>query len=196
MQGRGCLMSSIQKTFLISSISALAVCGISWALYSKYKKANKGMKPESCATDYDLATEARSQGNKFFREGKYSEAIDCYNRAISLYPTGNVDLALAYANRAAAFMAMNNFSSAQHDCDVAIEIDPYFSKAIDRRSRINYHTGQFEEALYDALAAAVVDKLKNLKFSEHLEKCLFKVSELYTKELYKVRLAVGYTLYM
>lgn len=40
-----------------------------------------------------------SQGNEFFKEGKYVNAIECYSRSIALQPT-----AVAYANRAMAFL--------------------------------------------------------------------------------------------
>jgi len=39
------------------------------------------------------------QGNKYFKEGKYVQAIDCYSRSIALQPT-----AVAFANRAMALL--------------------------------------------------------------------------------------------
>lgn len=40
-----------------------------------------------------------SQGNEFFKQKKFKEAIDCYSRSIALSPT-----AVAYANRAMAYL--------------------------------------------------------------------------------------------
>lgn len=52
----------------------------------------------------DRAQAAKNKGNKYFKAGKYEQAIQCYTEAISLCPTEkNVDLSTFYQNRAAAF---------------------------------------------------------------------------------------------
>lgn len=39
------------------------------------------------------------QGNEYFKQKKFNEAIDCYSRSIALSPT-----AVAYANRGMAYL--------------------------------------------------------------------------------------------
>ncbi|XP_060028182.1 mitochondrial import receptor subunit TOM70 isoform X2 [Erinaceus europaeus] len=56
----------------------------------------------------DRAQAAKNKGNKYFKAGKYEQAIQCYTEAISLCPAEkNGDLATFYQNRAAAFEQLN-----------------------------------------------------------------------------------------
>jgi tetratricopeptide (TPR) repeat protein len=41
------------------------------------------------------------EGNGYFKQKRYSEAIDCYSRSIGLSPT-----AVAFANRAMAYLKL------------------------------------------------------------------------------------------
>lgn len=45
----------------------------------------------------------KNKGNKYFKEGKYSDAIKCYQQAIDICPKDNTDISLFHQNRAAAF---------------------------------------------------------------------------------------------
>ena len=45
----------------------------------------------------------KNKGNKYFKEGKYSDAIKCYQKAIDICPKDNTDISLFHQNRAAAF---------------------------------------------------------------------------------------------
>uniref|UniRef100_A0A4W5K8D6 Uncharacterized protein n=1 Tax=Hucho hucho TaxID=62062 RepID=A0A4W5K8D6_9TELE len=50
----------------------------------------------------DRAQGAKNKGNKYFKAGKYEQAIQCYTDAIGLCPTENqTDLSTFYQNRAA-----------------------------------------------------------------------------------------------
>ncbi|GCB67241.1 hypothetical protein scyTo_0012119 [Scyliorhinus torazame] len=52
----------------------------------------------------DRAQSAKNKGNKFFKAGKFEQAIQCYTEAISLCPLNQKqDLSTFYQNRAAAF---------------------------------------------------------------------------------------------
>uniref|UniRef100_A0A4W5KP25 Uncharacterized protein n=1 Tax=Hucho hucho TaxID=62062 RepID=A0A4W5KP25_9TELE len=49
-----------------------------------------------------------NKGNKYFKAGKYEQAIQCYTDAIGLCPTENqTDLSTFYQNRAAAYEQQN-----------------------------------------------------------------------------------------
>ncbi|CAK9236093.1 unnamed protein product [Sphagnum jensenii] len=67
-------------------------------------------------------------GNKYFKEGKYVQAIDCYSRSIALQPT-----AVAFANRAMALLKIRRYVDAEVDCTEAIELDDHYTKAYSRR---------------------------------------------------------------
>ena len=51
----------------------------------------------------ELAQQSKAKGNRFFKEGKYEEAITCYTEAIETCPADvKSDVATFYQNRAAA----------------------------------------------------------------------------------------------
>jgi import receptor subunit TOM70 len=51
----------------------------------------------------DQAQAAKAKGNKYFKGGKYDQAITCYTEAIELCPKEHTsDIATFYQNRAAA----------------------------------------------------------------------------------------------
>lgn len=69
---------------------------------------------------------------------------------------------------------------------IALYINPKFVKALDRRSRVLELTGETEDALVDAVAAAVVDQFKTDSYFMHIEELLKTLSEAKAKELYAV----------
>lgn len=55
-------------------------------------------------TPLEKAQSCKNKGNKYFKGGKYGEAIKCYDEAIGMCPDENkVDLSTFYQNRAAAY---------------------------------------------------------------------------------------------
>ena len=53
---------------------------------------------------YKQAQTHKNKGNKFFKDGKYSDAIKCYQQAIDICPKTKVqDVSTFHQNRAAAF---------------------------------------------------------------------------------------------
>lgn len=52
----------------------------------------------------DRAQAAKNKGNKYFKAGKYENAIQCYTEAIAVCPLEQkTDLSTFYQNRAAAY---------------------------------------------------------------------------------------------
>lgn len=65
----------------------------------------------------DRAQAAKNKGNKYFKAGKYENAIQCYTEAIGLCPTEQkTDLSTFYQNRAAAYeqLVSNTFFYSVH----------------------------------------------------------------------------------
>lgn len=56
-----------------------------------------------------------SQGNEFFKQKKYNEAIDCYSRSIAFSPT-----AVAYANRGMAYLKIKRCNPSNYYCALLI----------------------------------------------------------------------------
>lgn len=68
----------------------------------------------------------------------------------------------------------------------ALEINPKFVKALDRRSRVLENFDRTEDSLVDAVAAAVIDEFKTESLFVHIEELLKKISETQAKSHYGV----------
>lgn len=55
----------------------------------------------------DAASE-KEQGNEYFKQKKFAQAIECYSRSIGLSPS-----AVAFANRAMAYLKLRRFEEAE-----------------------------------------------------------------------------------
>ncbi|KAG7161912.1 Small glutamine-rich tetratricopeptide repeat-containing protein alpha-like, partial [Homarus americanus] len=74
------------------------------------------------------AEQLKNEGNQLMRDDKFTEALDCYTKAISKDCLN----AVYYCNRAAAHSKLNNHREAIEDCRRALEIEPQYSKAYGR----------------------------------------------------------------
>ncbi|XP_074314736.1 hsp70-Hsp90 organizing protein 1-like [Silene latifolia] len=75
------------------------------------------------------ATEAKEEGNAFFKDRKFKDAIVSYSASIRKFPT-----AVAYNNRAVAYLKLNKWKEAENDCSKALKIDDQYFKAYARRA--------------------------------------------------------------
>ncbi|CAN6340485.1 unnamed protein product [Urochloa humidicola] len=92
----------------------------------------------------DAASE-KEQGNEYFKQKKFAEAIECYSRSIGLSPT-----AVAFANRAMAYLKLRRFKEAEDDCTEALNLDDRYIKAFSRRITARKELGKLKEAMDDA----------------------------------------------
>ncbi|CAN6326579.1 unnamed protein product [Urochloa humidicola] len=92
----------------------------------------------------DAASE-KEQGNEYFKQKKFAEAIECYSRSIGLSPT-----AVAFANRAMAYLKLRRFKEAEDDCTEALNLDDRYIKAYSRRITARKELGKLKEAMDDA----------------------------------------------
>lgn len=90
------------------------------------------------------AMSEKEQGNEYFKEKKYAEAIDCYSRSIVLQPT-----AVAFANRAMSYIKLRRFAEAESDCSEAIDLDDRYVKAYSRRGTARRELGKLLDAIDD-----------------------------------------------
>lgn len=91
------------------------------------------------------ANSEKELGNEYFKQKKFSEAIDCYSRSIALSPT-----AVAYANRAMAYIKIKRFQDAENDCTEALNLDDRYIKAYSRRSTARKELRKLKESIDDA----------------------------------------------
>jgi len=87
----------------------------------------------------------KDQGNQFFKETKYTEAIECYTRGITSDPYNSI----LPANRAMALLKQDMYGAAELDCTTSISIDPTYLKAYLRRGTARIGLNKLREALDD-----------------------------------------------
>ncbi|KAJ9453315.1 Serine/threonine-protein phosphatase 5 [Diplonema papillatum] len=94
--------------------------------------------------DIEASEKIKDEGNKMFKEKKYSQAIDLYTQAIELNATPAV-----LCNRAFAHLKNDCAGAAMTDANQSIELDPGFVKAYYRRASAYVMIGKWKEALKD-----------------------------------------------
>ncbi|XP_054803092.1 uncharacterized protein LOC129306491 isoform X3 [Prosopis cineraria] len=92
----------------------------------------------------DAASE-KELGNEYFKQKKFKEAVDCYSRSIAFSPT-----AVAYANKAMAYIKLRRFQQAEDDCTEALNLDDRYIKAYSRRATARKELGKLKESMEDA----------------------------------------------
>lgn len=124
-----------------------------------------------------LASRARSKGNWFFHDKKISQALECYDAAIRMSPAQDKDISLAYCNRAACNYMMNNLDAAIDDSTKALEINPVYYKAVERRARCFETKGRLRDAAKDVLTLCILEGFKSEESLKRLEELLKSISE-------------------
>ena len=98
---------------------------------------------------FKRAMNFKSKGNRFFKEGKYSDAIDCYTKAIEECPADKKeDLSTFYQNRAASYEMLKKHEEVIDDCTKAIDLNNRYVKALVRRAKgINHLMAEVSKLL-------------------------------------------------
>ncbi|TKY74362.1 TPR repeat-containing thioredoxin TTL1 [Spatholobus suberectus] len=90
-------------------------------------------------------TSARMSGNLLFKASKFMEACAVYNEGLEHDPYNSVLL----CNRAACRSKLGQFEKAIEDCNVALLVQPSYSKARFRRADCNAKLERWEAAVQD-----------------------------------------------
>jgi tetratricopeptide (TPR) repeat protein len=95
-----------------------------------------------------------NQGEAYFKQGKYPEAIADFTKAIELDPK----LAVAYSNRGVAYLdGLKKFPEAIADFTKVIELDPKLAVAYLNRGQAFYNLEKNVEAIADCTKAIELD---------------------------------------
>ena len=97
-----------------------------------------------------LAEKYKAEGNEFFKQNKFLEALEKYTQAIDL-KVETKNNAIYYSNRSFVNLNLENYGSAILDANYALKIDSEFYKAYYRRAGAYFSLGKFAEALKDYL---------------------------------------------
>ncbi|CAN1341960.1 Tetratricopeptide repeat protein 4 homolog [Linum perenne] len=94
------------------------------------------------------AIELKEQGNQYVKMGKkhYSDAIDCYTRAINQKALSDLETSLLYSNRAHVNLLLGNYRRALTDAEEAIKLFPSNVKAFYRAAKASLSLNLLSEA--------------------------------------------------
>lgn len=114
----------------------------------------------------EVAEKHKAEGNKFFSQGNYSEAIKWYSKAI-----GEVPSHIYYSNRSACYTALGEYQKAVDDSDQCIKLDSKWAKGYYRRGNALTFLHRHDEALQalemgnklDPKDNGIKDKLNEVK---------------------------------
>ncbi|ETV68683.1 hypothetical protein H257_15485 [Aphanomyces astaci] len=110
--------------------------------------------------DVKKASEAKEQGNEFFKAGRYLDAYDLYSKALRLCPLEDeyaYNKAVYFSNRAACLLHLGRPEESIEDCTMAITSSPKYVKAYMRRSQAYEKLDKMDEALQDVKAVLEID---------------------------------------
>ncbi|GAB6023140.1 Mitochondrial import receptor subunit TOM70 [Chamberlinius hualienensis] len=149
-------------------------------------KSNKLDANSVVETYADVAENAKITGNRFFKEGDYNQAVECYTKAIKLCPKNKNDsLATFYQNRAASYEKLKQFEKVVADCNLALELKPSYVKALNRRAKAFEKLDKLEEALEDATAICVLEEFQNQSSLILADRILKRLGQQRAKEAVK-----------
>ncbi|GMN50414.1 hypothetical protein TIFTF001_019570 [Ficus carica] len=94
------------------------------------------------------AFELKEKGNQYVKMGKkhYSDAIDCYTRAIDQKALSDSETSLLFSNRAHVNLLLGNFRRALSDSEEAIKLSPTNLKALYRAAKASLSLNLLSEA--------------------------------------------------
>ncbi|KAI3729999.1 hypothetical protein L6452_18674 [Arctium lappa] len=123
----------------------------------KVMKQNKAAERSSKKFDEDTAVfvqmsqELKEEGNRLFLKRDNEGAMLKYEKALKLLPGNHIDVATLHSNMAACHMHMGigEYPRAIHECNLALEVAPKYSKALLKRARCYEALNKLEWALRD-----------------------------------------------
>lgn len=130
----------------------------------------------------EYAAKLKQAGNKAYGDKAYNKAIDLYSKAILCKPDP-----VFYSNRAACHSAMSDWDQVVDDTTAAINMDPEYVKAINRRATAYEHQKKYSEALLDFTASCIIDNFKNNSTAQALDRLIKVFAEEKAKELMEAR---------
>ncbi|KAF3013580.1 TOM (translocase of outer membrane) complex component [Neopestalotiopsis sp. 37M] len=128
----------------------------------------------------EYALQLKNAGNKAYGSKDYNKAIDLYSQAILCKPDP-----IFYSNRAACYNALSVWDNVVEDTTAAINLDPTYVKALNRRANAYEHLEQYSEALLDFTASCIIDEFKNESSANAVERLLKKVAEVKADDIVK-----------
>ncbi|MFS7996821.1 putative PB1 domain, tetratricopeptide-like helical domain superfamily [Helianthus anomalus] len=120
---------------------------------TKPNKADRSSKhvDEDTAVFIQMSQELKEEGNRLFQKRDNEGAMLTYEKALKLLPGNHIDVASLRSNMAGCYMQMGigEYPRAIHECNLALEVAPKYSKALLKRARCYEALGKLEWAWRD-----------------------------------------------
>lgn len=116
--------------------------------------------------------------------GRWQEALNLYNEALTIDKTNKKVNAKLYFNKATVCSKLNQTKQAAEACTAALELDENYIKALLRRAKCYTELGEYEDAVKDYERLYKIDKSKENKQLLHEAKITLKKSK--RKDYYKI----------
>ncbi|XP_073150206.1 protein PHOX1-like [Henckelia pumila] len=121
-----------------------------------------------------MSQELKNDGNILFQRRDYEGAMLKYEKAIKLLPRNHIDVSYLRSNMAACYMQLgiSEYPRAIHECNLALEVTPKYSKALLKRARCYEALNKLDLALRDVgtvlkteqnniMASEIAERVKN-----------------------------------
>ncbi|KAF2348110.1 Tetratricopeptide-like helical domain, partial [Trinorchestia longiramus] len=109
------------------------------------KQATSDARPASTDEDKIKALKLKDEGNGLFSAGKFQDAVNTYTAGLDLDSSNHI----LHANRAMAYIKLDEGRAAERDCDACISLAPAYLKAYLRRGLARLMQGKLRLALLD-----------------------------------------------
>ncbi|SPQ20999.1 36dc18eb-278f-4739-b2a1-328230757c92 [Thermothielavioides terrestris] len=130
----------------------------------------------------EYAQKLKEAGNKAYGAKDFVKAIELYSKAILCKPDP-----IYYSNRAACYNALSQWDNVIDDTTAALNLNPEYVKALNRRANAYDHQGKYSEALLDFTASCIIDQFTNEQSAQAVERLLKKFAETKAKEILRTK---------
>ncbi|KAK8995033.1 hypothetical protein V6N11_069484 [Hibiscus sabdariffa] len=125
-----------------------------------------------------MSRELKEEGNKLFQKRDLEGAMMIYEKALKLLPKNHIDVCHLRTNIAACYvqMGLREYPKAIHECNLALEVKPKYSKALITRARCYESLNRLDLAFRDVNAVLNMEPNNTvaLEISERVRSSLEK----------------------
>jgi DnaJ homolog subfamily C member 7 len=126
----------------------------------------------------------KKEGNELFQKGSLKEAYEKYTEAINVDALASSVNSQIYCNRSAVAMKMGDYKLAEKDATTAIDLNPQYTKAYQRRAAAYEKQEKYQESVYDLNKAKELDPSANV--DSQLRDLQKKAKQQKRKDYYKI----------
>ena len=116
---------------------------------SNAKDSNLIEKIKKLSEKLEQIESLKEKANNYYKESKYTEAINIYNELLSLDNNNKIFNALILSNRSLCYYKKHELFNSLHDINASIKLNDKYWKSFQRRANINIRLKYSEQAKED-----------------------------------------------